>query len=261
MRKGSGLCPKGSYHYHHELSPMPVYDLDKIKFSVDGPTFERAVDLYQQGKVTEVEEALGDYAAVVKGTKPYRVSVSARSLRRATCTCYLGQHGTLCKHVVALALHAVLDGRPLREEDFRQDNTVRCSGRKGELRKEELTAVKKTVTGAMRCLKPYTGPSRTWFAYQASLSEGRNRLTAIVCELPVSRQTADLLVKLLLRLDRKLSNGIDDSDGTVSGFMRETVGLLQKFAAMDPDCRKAFKQLANKDTAFGWEAPLVEGGQ
>lgn len=30
---------------------QPKYDLDKIKFATDGSTFEKAVDLYESGKV------------------------------------------------------------------------------------------------------------------------------------------------------------------------------------------------------------------
>ena len=35
---------------------LPKYDLDKIKFATDGPTFEKAVDLYEKGKVSKFEE-------------------------------------------------------------------------------------------------------------------------------------------------------------------------------------------------------------
>lgn len=57
---------------------LPHYDLNKIKFATDEATFRRGVGLYDSGKVTEVEEAFGNYTAVVQGTKPYRVSVSGR---------------------------------------------------------------------------------------------------------------------------------------------------------------------------------------
>ena len=91
----------------------PNYDLTKIKFATDEATFQRAVDLYESSKVTEVEKSLGDFTAIVLGTKPYRVSVSGRNYKLGHCTCYLGQKETLCKHMVALALYAVLDGKPM----------------------------------------------------------------------------------------------------------------------------------------------------
>jgi len=51
----------------------PAYDIDKIKFPTDPATFEKAVGLYENGKVTQFKEGIGAYSAVVIGTKPYRV--------------------------------------------------------------------------------------------------------------------------------------------------------------------------------------------
>ena len=98
----------------------PTYDLNKIKFATDETTYQRAVDLYESGKVTDVKEAFGDFTAVVLGTKPYRVSVSGRRYKDAHCTCYLGEQGSLCKHVVALALYAMMDGQPLSRSEERR---------------------------------------------------------------------------------------------------------------------------------------------
>jgi len=237
---------------------LPTYDLNKIKFATDEATFQRAVGLYESGKVTEVEEAFGDFTAVVIGTKPYRVSVSGRRYNDADCTCYLGEKGTLCKHVVALALYAVMEGKPLSDNDKQQRHQAECSGRREVLSKEESAAAKKSITESMRYIKPYTGPSRTWFANQDSLCEGCNRLSAIVSDLPVNRQTAGVLAKLLLRLDKKLQvGGVDDSNGTVGGFMSEVVGMLEEFAQVDPACIETFESLVGIQSCFGWEEPLV----
>ena len=237
----------------------PKYDLDKIKFATDGPTFEKAVDLYEKGKVTKFEEGIGGYSAVVLGTKPYRVSVEARRYDYGHCECYLGQNDTLCKHMVAVAIRAVTGGKPLSEEDKKLVSQVTCSGKLGELSKSELAATKKTITAGMRYIKSYEGPSRIWFAYQSSLSEGCNRLSKIVSELPVSQQTAKLLVDTLLRLDDRLCRGgIDDSDGTVGGFIEETVQVLKEYAKLNSSCVAAFNELKGKETCFGWEEPLLE---
>ena len=238
---------------------QPKYDLDKIKFATDAPTFEKAVDLYEKGKVTKFEEGIGDYSAVVIGTKPYRVSVEARRYDYGHCECYLGQNDTLCKHIVAVAIRAVTGGKPLSEEDKRMVSQVTCSGKLGELSKSELAVTKKAITAGMRYIKSYEGPSRTWFAYQSSLSEGRSRLSKIVSELPVSKQTAKLLVDMLLRLDDRLCRGgVDDSDGTVGGFIKETVQVLKEYAKLDPSCVEAFNELKDKETCFDWEKPLLE---
>jgi len=237
---------------------QPKYDLDKIKFATDGPTFEKAVDLYEKGKVTKFEEGIGAYSAVVLGTKSYRVSVEARRYDLATCECYLGQNDTLCKHMVAVAIHAVMGGKKLSEEDKRLVSQAVCSGQLGELSKSELAATKKAITAGMRYIKSYEGPSRIWFSYQSSLSEGCNRLSKIVSELPVSEQTAKLLVDMLLRLDDKLCrSGVDDSDGTVGGFIEETVHVLKEYAKLDHACVKTFSDLKDKETCFGWEEPLL----
>ncbi len=236
----------------------PDYTLDKIKFATDGPTLEKAIDLYETGKVSQVEEGIRSYTAIVLGTKPYKVFVESRRFDYGSCTCYLGLNGTLCKHMIALAIYAAKDGKPLTEEDKKIVQNPTCSGQLGNLDDKILSSTKKLITEALRYIKPYTGPSRTWFAYQNSLSEGCNRLSAIVSKLPVSIQTAELMIDLLLRLDRKLSmGGVDDSDGTVGGFIEETVDALQQFAKLDPRCIKSFNTLKNRDTSFGWEKPLL----
>lgn len=240
----------------------PKYDLDKIKFATDGPTFEKAVGIYESGGVKNFEDnGISDFLAKVKGSGGnfYDAFVSARRYDEGDCTCYLGQNDTLCKHMVAVAIYAIKEGKPLTDEDKRQVSQVACSGRLGKLNKTELAAAKKSITGTMRYIKPYEGPSRIWFFYQNSLSEGCNRLSKIVSELPVSGQTAKLLVGTLLRLDDKLCRGgVDDSDGTVGGFIEEIVQVLREYAKLDPACIKAFRELKDKETCFGWEEPLLE---
>ena len=236
----------------------PDFTLDKIKFATDGPTFEKAVKLYESGKVTQIEEGIRSYTAIVLGTKPYRVSVEARRYDYGHCTCYLGQNGTLCKHMVALAIYVVKDGEPLIENEKKLIQNPSCSGKLGTLDKKKLSAVEKSITSALRYIKPYNVPSRLWFSYQNSLSEGCNRLSTIISDLPVSVQTTDQLVDLLLRLDKKLSTGgVDDSDGTVGGFIEEVATVLQEYTKLDPSCTKAFQKLKDRETCFGWEKPLL----
>lgn len=237
----------------------PRWDLDKIKLATDEPTFERAVGLYEGGKVTRFRAEMSGFFAVVIGSQPYEVFVSARRYNEGSCSCYLGQKETLCKHMVALAIRAVTGGKPLTDDDKQQRNQVRCGGRVGTLTTEELAAVKKSITAAMRYIKPYDGPSRIWFAYQNSLTEGSNRLSAIVSDLPASPQTAKLVVQMLLRLDDKLCHsGVDDSDGTVGGFIENAVTVLKEFARLDPTCTEAFRLLQGQETCFDWEKPLLQ---
>ena len=160
--------------------------------------------------------------------------------------------------MVTLALHVVMGGQPLEQEDKQKMSEVKCSGKREALNKDELAAVKKSITDSMRYIKPYGGPSKTWFANQDSLQEGCNRLRAVISGLPVNRQTAVLLVKLLLRLEKKLSvGGVDDSNGIVGTLAGEMVALLEEFARIDPDCIDSFESLCGKRYCFGWEDSLV----
>ena len=237
---------------------QPKYNLDKIKFATDSLTFERAVNLYENGKITNFKEELNGYFSTVVGTKPYKVYVDNRYYDRGDCECYLGKNNTLCKHMVAVAIYAVLNGKKLNNKDKEATSNPICSNRLGELSKDELTDRKKLISSAMKYIKAYSGPSRIWFQYQNSLNEGCCRLSAIVSELPVSEQTAKLLIAMLLRLDKKLSYGVDDSDGTVGEFITEVVNLLQEYAKLDSRCIKAFKKFYGQSTCFGWEEPLVK---
>jgi hypothetical protein len=170
----------------------------------------------------------------------------------------MGQNNYLCKHMVAVAIYAVLNGTSMTQEEKEINDGPVFSGKLGELNEPELAEVKKAITDALRYIKGYTGPSKTWFAYQGSLQEGCSRLSSIVSKLPASKQTSDLIVKLLLRVDKKLSEGgVDDSDGTVGGFIEETVTVLEEYTKVDKACIETFELLCGISTCFDWEEPLV----
>lgn len=237
---------------------QPSYNLDKIKFATDRPTFEKAVALYENGRIANFKKEINGFFATVLGTSPYKVYVDNRYYNQGDCECYLGQNNTLCKHMVAVAIYACLGGKKLSQEDKKLWSSPMCSGRLGELSKENLAKTKESIASAMKYIKAYRGPSRIWFAYQNSLSESCNRLSAIISELPVSGQTAKLLINMLLRLDKKIcTGGVDDSDGTVGGFIEEAVIMLENYAKLNPACAKAFSGLKGKETYFGWEEPLL----
>lgn len=235
------------------------YDFNKIKFSIDEATLKKAIDLYEGKKVTNFKDAGYTYTATVIGTSPYRVFISSKHFDQGDCECYLGQNDTLCKHMVALAIYALFRGKPLDGKDKEVIYAPVCSGELRDLSDKELRSVKQSIVGEVKYIKPYNGPSRVWFSYQNSLTEGCNRLSTIISKLPVNNEIAEVLVKLLLRLDKKLTTGgIDDSDGTVGGFIEGTVEVLQDFAILKPSCIKNFRLLENKETCFGWEEPLLD---
>jgi len=238
---------------------IPQYDLEKIKYGIDRATWEKAIVLYKNGKVKNFCDTGFTFTADVQGTHLYEVIVSPKSYSDGNCTCYLGENDTLCKHIIAVAIYALKKGKPLTAEEKTQHNEIKFSGKIGNISQDQFNLSKAEISGAIRYIKAYTGPSRIWFAYQDSLSEGRNRLASIFSSLPAGRQTANLIIKTLLRLDRKLiTGGVDDSDGTVGGFIEEAVTLLIEFAKANSECIKEFEAVKNKETCFGWEDPLLK---
>jgi hypothetical protein len=196
---------------------LTLYTLEKIKYTTDEPTYKRAIGLYESGKIKQFDDNGITYTAIVQGTHPYKVIVHPKFYDRGSCNCYLGEQDILCKHMVAVAIYAILRGNKIPEEDKTIISQPTCSNKLGELSTEELAKTKKMISNAVKLIKAYSGPSRIWFAYQDSLREGTNRLSTVVSKLPASYQTADLLVKLMIRLDKKLiSGGVDDSDGMSS---------------------------------------------
>lgn len=99
--------------------------------------------------------------------------------------------------MIAVATFALKKGKHLTEQEKTQTNKVKFSSKVGELRPGESSLFKAEISGAMRYIKAYGGPSRIWFAYQDSLTEGCNRLANILSQLPASRQTAGLIIKTL----------------------------------------------------------------
>jgi hypothetical protein len=236
----------------------PAYDLNQIRFMTDWQTFQRGMDLYEKGKVTEFEEVLDVFAAVVIGTEPYPVHVSIKRYGRGRCTCFVGQKEGFCKHMVAVMIRAVTDGKPIPDQERMGQHPPGFSGRLGTLSEVELGKVKQSITAAIRYIKPYHGPSRVWSTYQNSLLEGCSRLSAVVCNLPVGPESTRLLVDLLLRLDRKLvSGGVDDSNAIVSGFMGRVTGVLVEYARLDPACVQEFKIIQRKHPDLEWKWELL----
>lgn len=239
---------------------LPQYDLDKIRFGVDKGTFDRAVKIYESGGITDFLNEGRFFYAKVKGSKNsfYDVEVSDKSYDRGDCDCYLGQNNILCKHMIAVALYPILQGEKIDMNEVVEKEPA-CSGKLGELDKEELAKVKKEISLAMKLIKAYSGPSKTWFAYTNSLCEGSRRLDSIFSKLPASKQTSDLVIKILLRLDKKLcQGGVDDSDGAVGGLIYGTVEILKEFARLDKKCLKSFEIFMKQKTCFGWEKDLVD---
>lgn len=66
-----------------------------------------------------------------------------------------------------------------------------------------------------------------------------------------------MIIKLLIRIDRKLCSGVDDSNGTIGGFIQECVQVLEDYATIDRTCIDEFYALTRITSCFDWEIPLV----
>ncbi|MBF8250113.1 MAG: SWIM-type protein [Candidatus Levybacteria bacterium] len=239
----------------------PQYNLEKIKFGTDAGSWIRAINLYENGKIKNFQDAELNWIANVQGTNLYKVIVSKKGYTDGDCSCYLGQNDTLCKHMVAVAIYGLKKGLPLTEAEKVQHNEIKFNGKIGEINQANLILTKAAINFAMRYIKAYRGPSKIWFTYQDNLTEGCNRLAAIFSTFPAGRLTTNLAIKTLLKLDKKLTaGGVDDSDGIIGGFIEESVNLLIEFAKINPECAKEFELLREQETCSGWEEPLLNFG-
>ena len=190
----------------------PKYTLDDIKYADSPAMYKRAQDLYQSNKVGDITELQHSYAATVKGTQPYQVSISKVRVDNGDCDCYMGNNGILCKHMLALGL-AVLHA-PGKSEATREEKKIPT----------DLNEVKPLVTTGFSKLKPYRGPSRIWFSYQRNLATGAGIIAEAVSALPPTKENARYLWKIIESIDRKFMNGVDDSDGIVGECAGKILG-------------------------------------
>jgi hypothetical protein len=239
-----------------EENIIPHFDIDKIKFSVDKATYVRALDLIRKSKVGVIKSSFSGYAADIQGTELYSVSVSVKNFDVGYCDCYIGQSDQLCKHMVALAVKVLLERSP--DIDLEQKIEFTMQPKRGVLSRGELKSLQPKINAAVKMIKYYNGPSKIWFSYQNNLQEGCNRLVAMFDRLPVCKESSDLIVRTLVKIDNKLLNGVDDSDGTVGNFLVQTVKLLVRYSTIDPLCVDSFYKLTRISSSFGWESPLVE---
>ncbi|MCH2188815.1 SWIM zinc finger family protein [Candidatus Gracilibacteria bacterium] len=238
------------------------YTLQDIKHSSDKKSFEKAIQLYESGKILQPKETERHIEAVVAGTQNYDVFVDKKDFMHSDCNCYLGQQGVLCKHIIALALFGVKKGVDIPETDQVFIDKPVSSGVLGDIDIEQFRQFKIEISQALRYIKAYHGPSKKWFEYQDSLSRGCMMLAEIFSALPVGESTAQLVVSTLLKLDTKLSiGGVDDSDGVLGNFIEESVQMLCEYAEQDHQCTQAFRILHTKETCFGWEEPLLKYGR
>lgn len=117
---------------------IPKFTLDKIKFATDTPTYKKACELYEAGKVIDFDDNGFTYTAKVNGTTIYNVVVDSKFYDRGNCDCYLGKNDTLCKHMVAVAIFAVLRGLKISQQDKEKISHPVASKKIGMLSESEI---------------------------------------------------------------------------------------------------------------------------
>ncbi len=223
----------------------PKFTIDDVKYADGSATFKRAQELYRSGKVGKVVETHGGYSAIVQGTQPYHVSLSHRRIDEGDCSCYLGQHDRLCKHILALALVVLNEsGKTNEAEEAQQAPT-------------SLDEAKRIVNAGMRKLRAYTGPSRIWFSYQRSLATGAGMIAQGVSQLPPTKDNARYLWTLIERIDKKLVNGIDDSDGVVGECVMTIIEQLAGYTKKNPELEPIIRHFCDKKTNFDFSHELL----
>jgi hypothetical protein len=222
----------------------PEYKINDIRHAANNATYDRALDLYKAGKVGPITSDRLGYSAIVQGTHPYRVTVSAKHVDKGDCDCYLGQNDSLCKHILALAL-AVL-GPSGAIESFGNTAISRVSP----------DEAKQLIKDGIKKLRAYIGPSRVWFSYQRSLATGAAMIAEATRNLPPSKENADYLWRLIERLDKKLETGIDDSDGVLGNCIDIIISCLADYARQIPELEPRIRKFCRRKTGFGFEARL-----
>ena len=100
-----------------QSNPLSQYLTKDLILRLAGDRYyQRGVNYFRQGRVTELEEVAEGVEAIVEGTEEYVVKLTATSGGlEHDCNCPLGLDDAFCKHCVAVALQW-LDGQTAGEE-------------------------------------------------------------------------------------------------------------------------------------------------
>jgi len=224
---------------------QPHFTHSELRHVTSRSIYDRALDLFKKGEVGSITESIGGYSAIVKGTKSYRVNLPISGVDYADCSCYMGQNEQLCKHVLALGLKVL-------------EITGNLDDSKSTKELADLEKVKLIVREGIKKIKPYRGPSRIWFRYQRDLSMGAGMIEDAVAGLPPTKENVKYIWSLVIRLDRKLSNGVDDSDGTVGACISCLVEQLYIYAKENSELLLTIEQFCADKTNYDFHL-MLEG--
>lgn len=225
----------------------PKFSFRDVKYSVDEKIFERAKNLFSDNKVLDFRSTPAGYLATVSGSRPYRVFVSVKSIDYGDCECYMGQNGSLCKHMIAVGLMAL-----------RHAGRIDEAGSSTEPSPASMDERKALLSAGLRKIKPYSGPSKHWFSYQSKLDIGAATISESCAGLNPNPENAKFLWSVIKRIDRKLANGVDDSNGTVWPVASGLVEVLAEWASQNNELYKLISTFTQAKTEFGYHQELLD---
>jgi hypothetical protein len=112
------------------------------------------------------------------------------------------------------------------------------------------------LTAGLRKITAYEGPSNTWFAYQTKLDIGAAMIYESMQGIEPSVENAKFLWDIVKRVDRKITGGVDDSNGTVWPVASEAVRLLVAWGKSSLELHALMIRFAKTKTAAGFHDEL-----
>lgn len=224
----------------------PHFTYSDVKYASDEAIFERAKNLFSKDKVQSFEILPGGYRAIVQGSQPYSVMVSGKRVGYADCDCYMGQNDELCKHMLAVALRALYEAGSVDKAGNPTASSVILPA-----------DARLHISAALKKIRSYDGPSRTWFDYQRKLDTAAGMIEEATPLIETSLANAKYLWKLVLRLSDKLARGgVDDSNGTIGGAVYAVIKRIAEMAKTNETIKRWAVKNCTTDTGFGFEEEL-----
>lgn len=229
----------------HADFPQPRFTYYDLRAVLSDATFEKAKNIVKNGKVRIHMVFPGSVVAKVTSSNTYTTELSWNGPFMSYCTCYAGQDGKICSHVVALGLFwlakfGLIDSGTLTPPPLKTWEDI-----------ENLTRK------AFKYIKPYHGKSRLWFRYTAKLEAAALMLQDVADAIKTSPEGARFLWRIVTRLARRLFlGGVDDSDGSLGDAVDYIIQKIARMAKNDKNIYKLAQEFAKDPKAYDFAESL-----
>lgn len=230
----------------NDLNRERKFSFSDIQYGIDESLLKRAQGLLRANSIQNFQEHERIYNARVLGSKDnlYEVSINKDSYEKGFCNCYLGEHDYLCKHMITLALFVLF-----------QEGEIDNQGNSLAEEKEDLS-FKELISKGMQKITYYNGNSSTWFQYQDKLDTAARMISRGIEKTPTDISSLKYLLGIAKRINKKLLNGVDDSNGTIWPLIQGCIDKILDSAVLhsnDPLMIKIIKEGASWDSGFDFE--------